>query len=156
MLAAFCLVASKRGIGKVTKLAGNLLPNPSFGKNTEAVVTVDTDAHSVSYSRMIFGGFIEHFHRQIYGGLFEPGSGLSDERGFRKDVIAAMTELRLSIVRWPGGCFASGYHWKDGVGKIRKEKRGQNYFILFTIKALGAFLPKTTPFYISKKSKKCI
>ena len=72
------------------------------------------------YSPMIFGGFIEHFDDQIYGGVFEPGSPLSDERGFRKDVIAAMKELKLSIVRWPGGCFASGYHWKDGVGKNRK------------------------------------
>lgn len=69
---------------------------------------------------MIFGGFIEHFDGQIHGGLFEPGSPLSDERGFRRDVIAAMKELRLSVVRWPGGCFASGYHWKDGVGPSRK------------------------------------
>jgi alpha-N-arabinofuranosidase len=74
----------------------------------------------VPYSPMLFGGFIEHFHGQIYGGLFEPGSPLSDEKGFRKDVIAAMKELKLSIVRWPGGCFASGYHWRDGVGKDRK------------------------------------
>lgn len=84
------------------------------------VVTIDTAAPSTPYSPMLFGGFIEHFDRQIYGGLFEPGSPLSDERGFRKDVIAAMKELKLSVVRWPGGCFASGYHWKDGVGKTRK------------------------------------
>ena len=95
-------------------------PNRAPSDNLHAVVTIDTAAPSVPYSPMIFGGFIEHFHRQIYGGLFEPGSPLSDERGFRKDVIAAMKELRLSVVRWPGGCFASGYHWKDGVGKTRK------------------------------------
>ena len=89
-------------------------------ENTEALVVIDTDAPSVPYSPMIFGGFIEHFHQQIYGGLFEPGSPLSDERGFRKDVIEAMKELKLSVVRWPGGCFASGYHWKDGVGRTRK------------------------------------
>jgi len=87
---------------------------------TQATVTINTDVDSLPYSQMLFGGFIEHFHRQIYGGLFEPGSHLSDERGFRKDVIEAMKELKLSIVRWPGGCFASGYHWKDGVGKNRK------------------------------------
>ncbi len=91
-----------------------------LSERTEAIVTIDTDAPSVPYSPMLFGGFIEHFHRQIYGGLFEPGSPLSDENGFRKDVIAAMKELKLSVVRWPGGCFASGYHWKDGVGKTRK------------------------------------
>ena len=85
-----------------------------------AIVTIDTDAPSTSYSPMLFGGFIEHFDRQIYGGLFEPGSPLSDENGFRKDVIEAMRELKLSVVRWPGGCFASGYHWRDGVGRTRK------------------------------------
>lgn len=86
----------------------------------QAMVTIESDAPKVPYSPMLRGGFIEHFHRQIYGGLFEPGSRLSDEMGFRRDVIEALKELRLSIVRWPGGCFASGYHWKDGVGKNRK------------------------------------
>jgi len=86
----------------------------------EVVVAIDTSAPSKPYSPMLFGGFIEHFHRQIYGGLFEPGSPLADENGFRKDVIEAMKELKLPVVRWPGGCFVSGYHWKDGVGKTRK------------------------------------
>jgi len=89
-------------------------------EKAEAIVTIDTDAPSVAYSPMLFGGFIEHFHRQIYGGLFEPGSPLSDENGFRRDVIQALRELKLSIVRWPGGCFASGYHWKHGVGRSRR------------------------------------
>lgn len=88
--------------------------------DAQASVTIDTDAPSVPYSPMIFGGFIEHFHRQIYGGLFEPGSPLSDDRGFRKDVIEAVKELKISVVRWPGGCFASGYRWKDGVGPDRQ------------------------------------
>lgn len=85
-----------------------------------AVITIDKNAPPALYSPMIFGGFIEHFHDQIYGGLFEPGSPLSNEQGFRTDVIDAMKELKLSIVRWPGGCFASGYQWKDGVGKVRQ------------------------------------
>jgi len=91
-----------------------------LSERTEAIVTIDTDAPSIPYSPMLFGGFIEHFHRQVYGGLFAPGSPLSDEDGFRKDVIAAMKELKLSVVRWPGGCFASGYHWRDGVGETRQ------------------------------------
>jgi alpha-N-arabinofuranosidase len=82
-------------------------------------VLIDTKSPLKKYDPMIFGGFIEHFQDQIHGGLFEPGSPLSDERGFRKDVVAAMKELKLSVVRWPGGCFVSGYHWKDGVGKTR-------------------------------------
>ena len=75
------------------------------------VVTIDTAAPSKPYSPMLFGGFIEHFNDQIYGGLFEPGSPLSDEHGFRKDVIAAMKELKLPVVRWPGGCFVSPLQW---------------------------------------------
>ncbi len=72
------------------------------------------------YNRMVFGQFLEHFHRQVYGGVFEPGSPLADGRGFRRDVIEALRELRVPIVRWPGGCFVSAYHWQDGVGPIRR------------------------------------
>ena len=68
---------------------------------------------------MILGQFLEHFHRQIYGGLFEPGSPLSDARGFRADVIEAVRALRVPIIRWPGGCFVSAYHWADGIGPHR-------------------------------------
>jgi alpha-L-arabinofuranosidase len=85
----------------------------------QASVDIDTESERVTYDPMIFGGFIEHFHRQIYGGIFEPGSPLSDENGFRKDVIAALKELNMPIVRWPGGCFASAYHWLDAVGPTR-------------------------------------
>ncbi len=88
--------------------------------NPAAVVAVDTSVKARPYSNLLFGGFLEHFHRQIYGGIFEPGSPLSDAKGFRKDVIAAVKELRTPIVRWPGGCFVSAYHWKDGVGKDRQ------------------------------------
>ena len=74
----------------------------------------------VEYNRMIFGQFIEHFHRQVYGGIFEPGSPLSDELGLRKDVVEALRELRVPIVRWPGGCFVSAYHWINGTGAERQ------------------------------------
>ena len=74
-----------------------------------------------AYDPMIFGSFLEHFHRQIYGGIFEPGSKLADADGFRTDVIAALKEIRTPIVRWPGGCFVSAYHWRDGVGKVRES-----------------------------------
>ncbi len=72
-----------------------------------------------SYSPMIFGGFLEHFNRQIYGGVYEPQSPLSNEKGFRLDVIEALKELKVPVVRWPGGCFVSGYHWKAGIGPNR-------------------------------------
>lgn len=70
-------------------------------------------------SPLIYGHFIEHFHRQIYGGIYDPNSPLSDEDGFRTDVIDALKKIKIPILRWPGGCFVSSYHWKDAVGSKR-------------------------------------
>jgi alpha-N-arabinofuranosidase len=86
----------------------------------QAILSISTHAVPVTYNPMIFGGFLEHFGKQIYGGVFEPGSPLADQSGFRLDVIEALKELKSPIVRWPGGCYASGYHWQDGVGKNRR------------------------------------
>ena len=69
--------------------------------------------------KLIYGHFIEHFHRQIYGGIYDPGNPLSDESGFRTDVLDAMREIEVPILRWPGGCFVSAYHWKNAVGPVR-------------------------------------
>lgn len=66
---------------------------------------------------MIFGHFLEHFHRQIYGGVYDPGNRLSDEQGLRRDVIEALRKIKTPVIRWPGGCFVSAYDWKKGVGK---------------------------------------
>jgi alpha-N-arabinofuranosidase len=85
-----------------------------------STVTVFTDVPARTYSRMIFGGFLEHFNKQVYGGIFDPGSPLSDGDCFRLDALAALKELQVPIVRWPGGCYVSGYHWKDGVGPERR------------------------------------
>lgn len=54
--------------------------------------------------------------RCIYGGIYEPGSPLADENGFRKDVLAALRELDIPVVRYPGGNFVATYHWQDGIG----------------------------------------
>lgn len=92
----------------------------SVSANPTATVTIDPAAPAKEYSPMIFGGFLEHFGHQVYGGVFEPVSPLADKNGFRRDVIAALKELRVPVVRWPGGCFVSGYHWEAGVGKDRQ------------------------------------
>jgi len=106
-----------------TLFAGGILaPANLFAatqNNAQASIKADLRASATPVDPMIFGQFIEHFHRQIYGGIFEPGSPLADKRGFRKDVIEVLRELRIPIVRWPGGCFASAYHWKKGVGPQR-------------------------------------
>lgn len=97
-----------------------LEPLATPADQVQALVTIDDRAAGVSYSPMLFGGFIEHFADQVYGGLYAPGSPLADASGFRTDVVAALKELKLAVVRWPGGCFASGYHWQAGVGPNRQ------------------------------------
>jgi alpha-L-arabinofuranosidase len=72
-------------------------------------------------NRNIFGGFIEHLGRCIYGGIYEEGSALSDHQGFRLDTLELLKELQVSVLRWPGGNFVSNYHWEDGIGP--KEAR---------------------------------
>jgi alpha-N-arabinofuranosidase len=79
-------------------------------------IAVDPGRPIGRLDRNVFGGFIEHLGRCIYGGIYDEGSGLADPRGFRRDVLALLRELRLGILRWPGGNFASNYHWTDGIG----------------------------------------
>jgi alpha-L-arabinofuranosidase len=86
----------------------------------QATVVVIRKADAKPYSKMIFGGFLEHFDNQVYGGVYDPGSPLSDKDGFRRDVIRALKELKISVIRWPGGCFVDSYHWRNGVGKERQ------------------------------------
>ena len=62
--------------------------------------------------RGIFGGFVEHLGRCIYGGIFDEGSPLSDERGYRTDVLDLVKKMKISVLRWPGGNFVSNYHWR--------------------------------------------
>jgi alpha-L-arabinofuranosidase len=69
---------------------------------------------------LFYGYFLEHFHRQVYGGVYDPGSALADANGFRRDVIEAIKRLKPSVIRWPGGCFVSAYHWKDAIGPHRQ------------------------------------
>jgi alpha-N-arabinofuranosidase len=64
----------------------------------------------------LFGAFLEHLGRCIYGGIFEEGSPLSDADGYRQDVMEATRGLGVTLLRWPGGNFVSGYNWKDGIG----------------------------------------
>jgi alpha-N-arabinofuranosidase len=81
-----------------------------------ARIKIDLDRTVGEVHPHLFGNFAEHLGRMIYGGLYEPGSPLSDADGFRKDVLEAVKALNVTILRWPGGNFASGYNWKDGIG----------------------------------------
>ncbi|MGW8267549.1 MAG: alpha-N-arabinofuranosidase [Longimicrobiales bacterium] len=81
-----------------------------------ARIKVDVERTIGEVDPLLFGNFAEHLGRMIYGGIYEEGSPLSDERGFRLDVLEAVKGLDVSILRWPGGNFVSSYDWQDGIG----------------------------------------
>jgi alpha-N-arabinofuranosidase len=73
-------------------------------------------------SRNIYGHFAEHLGRGIYEGIWVgPDSAIANTRGIRNDVVAALKRIRIPVLRWPGGCFADEYHWRDGIGPRRER-----------------------------------
>ena len=87
----------------------------------KAKVTAAAEMKIGEIDRRIFGSFIEHLGRAVYGGIYEPGHPLADEEGFRTDVIKLINELDVPVVRYPGGNFVSGYNWEDGVGPVEER-----------------------------------
>ncbi|MBO0321529.1 hypothetical protein J0X14_04400 [Muricauda sp. CAU 1633] len=85
----------------------------------KAKIKIDTDRVIGDISPLLYGNFVEHLGRCVYGGIYDPGSPLADEDGFRKDVLEAAKDLNVTITRYPGGNFVSNYHWEDGVGPNR-------------------------------------
>lgn len=85
-------------------------------KALQARIKIDTDRRIAPIDPKIYGNFVEHLGRCIQGGIFEEGSRLSDREGYRRDVMDAVRQLRVTLLRWPGGNFASNYHWMDGIG----------------------------------------
>ncbi|MBL7865284.1 MAG: alpha-N-arabinofuranosidase [Cyclobacteriaceae bacterium] len=93
------------------------------GQPLKAVIKIDVSRKKGEIDKLIYGNFTEHLGRCIYGGIYEPGSPQANADGFRKDVIQATKDLGVSIIRWPGGNFVSGYHWEDGIGPREKRPR---------------------------------
>jgi len=116
-----------------------------------ARIKFDTDRIIGEVDRNIYGNFVEHLGRCVYGGIYEPGSRLSDADGFRKDVMEAVKGLNVALIRYPGGNFVSNYHWLDGVGpknervprmelawaRLETNEFGTNEFIKFC-RAVGS------------------
>ena len=96
---------------------------PASGANASTRVYLDSRRTLPPLDRNLFGSFLEHLGRAIYGGIYEPGSKLSDSNGFRKDVLDEVQHLGVPIIRYPGGNFVSGYHWQDGVGPKKDRPR---------------------------------
>jgi alpha-N-arabinofuranosidase len=89
---------------------------------TTATLTIRADQPGAKIDRHIYGQFAEHLGHGIYQGVWVgEHSSIRNERGFRSDVVAALRDLHVPVVRWPGGCFADEYHWRDGIGP--RDKR---------------------------------
>ena len=84
----------------------------------KARLVVSRDFKIGTVDKRIFGSFIEHLGRAVYGGIYEKGHPTADGQGFRGDVMELIRELNVPIIRYPGGNFVSGYNWEDGVGPV--------------------------------------
>ena len=71
----------------------------------------------------MYGSFIEHLGRAVYGGIYEPGHPTADKEGFRTDVIDLVKKLQVPVVRYPGGNFVSGFNWEDSVGPVDQRPK---------------------------------
>src|SRR5205814_6732340 len=88
----------------------------------KVVITVDASKTGAKIDRNIFGQFAEHLGHGVYEGIWVgPDSKIPNIRGIRNDVVAALRAIKVPNVRWPGGCFADGYHWRDGLGPADKR-----------------------------------
>ncbi|HTV23902.1 MAG TPA: alpha-N-arabinofuranosidase [Polyangiaceae bacterium] len=103
--------------------AGAASSAPSF----DAKVELQADRPGPTINRNIYGSFAEHLGRGVYEGIWVgEGSPIPNTRGLRNDVIAALRKVRLPVLRWPGGCFADEYHWRDGIGRRAQRPRRAN------------------------------
>jgi alpha-N-arabinofuranosidase len=91
--------------------------------NLKAKMIVDKAFKISEIDERIYGSFIEHMGRAVYGGIYDPEHPAADEMSFRNDVKELIQELNVPIIRYPGGNFLSGYNWEDGVGPVEDRPR---------------------------------
>ncbi|MEQ1677620.1 MAG: alpha-L-arabinofuranosidase C-terminal domain-containing protein, partial [Chitinophagaceae bacterium] len=96
--------------------------------NAQNQVVLNAAAAKDTISKNIYGHFAEHLGKCIYGGFYvgEGNKKIPNKNGIRLDIVAALNKLKVPVLRWPGGCFADAYHWKDGVGPKNKRKPVEN------------------------------
>jgi alpha-L-arabinofuranosidase len=99
----------------------------SLAETVDARVTILGDQPGAVIDPNIYGQFVEHLGRGVYEGIWVgPDSPIPNTRGIRNDVVAALRKVRIPLIRWPGGCFAETYHWRDGIGPRDQRPRGVN------------------------------
>ncbi len=89
----------------------------------KAKLSLDKEFTVGAVDNRVYGSFIEHLGRAVYGGIYEPGHPKADKNGFRQDVIDLIRELDVPVVRYPGGNFVSSFQWEDSVGPAEKRPR---------------------------------
>ncbi|MBO9519358.1 MAG: alpha-N-arabinofuranosidase [Porphyrobacter sp.] len=111
-------------------MALSILGAPAVAQRSDnaTTVTIDPAKPGAKIDRHIFGQFAEHLGTGIYGGVWVgPDSTIPNVRGIRSDVVAALRAIHVPNVRWPGGCFADEYHWRDGIGDPAKRGVSVNW-----------------------------
>ena len=113
----FAVRIATLALAATLSLAAGLEARAQAGSPMEVTVTIRADQPGPEINRNVYGQFAEHLGHGIYGGVWVgEDSDIPNTRGYRKDVVKALKELRVPLVRWPGGCFADEYHWQDGIG----------------------------------------
>jgi alpha-N-arabinofuranosidase len=98
-------------------------------KPVEATLTIRADQPGATIAPEMYGQFMEHLGRNVYEGIWVgENSSIPNTRGYRNDVLAALKKLEVPVLRWPGGCFADEYHWRDGIGERSKRPHRVNTF----------------------------
>ncbi len=114
-----CIMNKNKHVSKVLACIAIILFSAGELPAQNANIKIDVDRTIGEVDKNLYSNFVEHLGRCVYGGIYEPGSPLSDQDGFRKDVLEAIKGLNVSLGRYPGGNFVSNYHWLDGVGPNR-------------------------------------
>lgn len=108
---------TQMGAAGAALMSSTWLTNFGFAQTRgPARAVINQARYRSDLDRRLLGSFLEHLGRAVYTGVYQPESPLADERGFRTDVIGAVKQMGVPIMRYPGGNFVSGYNWLDGVG----------------------------------------
>ena len=95
-----------------------------YSQSADNKLVVNCDLGKTKISKHVYGHFSEHLGRCIYEGIWVgENSSIPNTRGIRNDVVKALKEISVPNMRWPGGCFADTYHWKDGIGPRENRKK---------------------------------
>lgn len=118
------MITSLRTVAASLLLAATALATPALADTagTPTTATLHADTPGPTYDARIFTQFAEHLGNGIYGGLWVGNDkSIPNTNGFRNDVVAALRDLKVPVIRWPGGCFADEYHWREGIGPQAKR-----------------------------------